>query len=81
MVLAYGTQKNNFSHPQLLTISRFPFEKVTTNMDKYANTPGGTIPILLDEVNRAGKLKTGTIILFIAIGAGWTWGASIIKWV
>lgn len=59
----------------------FPLEKVTTNMDKYANTSGGTIPILLDEVNRAGKLKTGTIILFVAIGAGWTWGASIIKWV
>jgi len=57
-----------------------PFEKVMTNMDKYANTSGGTIPILLDEVNRAGKLKNGNIILFVAIGAGWTWGASIIKW-
>lgn len=58
----------------------FPFEKVKTNMCKYANTSGGTIPILLDELNRAGKLKTGTIILFVAIGSGWTWGASIIKW-
>jgi 3-oxoacyl-[acyl-carrier-protein] synthase-3 len=51
-----------------------------TNMDKYANTSAGTIPILLDEANRAGKLKKGNIILFAAIGAGWTWGASIIKW-
>jgi 3-oxoacyl-[acyl-carrier-protein] synthase-3 len=58
----------------------FPFERVMTNMDKYANTSGGTIPILLDEVNRAGKLKKGNNILFVAIGAGWTWGASIIKW-
>jgi 3-oxoacyl-[acyl-carrier-protein] synthase III len=57
-----------------------PFEKVMTNMDKYANTSGGTIPILLDEVNKANILKPGNIILFVAIGAGWTWGASIIKW-
>jgi len=56
------------------------FEKVMTNMDRYANTSAGTIPILLDEANRAGKLKKGNIILFAAIGAGWTWGASIIKW-
>jgi 3-oxoacyl-[acyl-carrier-protein] synthase III len=57
-----------------------PFEKVMTNMDRYANTSGGTIPILLDEVNRSGKLTKGKIILFAAVGSGWTWGASIIKW-
>jgi len=57
-----------------------PFEKVMTNMDRYANTSGGTIPILLDEVNRAGKLKSGTIVLFAAVGSGWTYGASIMKW-
>jgi len=57
-----------------------PWEKVMTNMDKYANTSGGTIPILLDEVNRAGKIKNGAYILFAAVGSGWTYGASIIKW-
>jgi 3-oxoacyl-[acyl-carrier-protein] synthase III len=57
-----------------------PFEKVLTNMDKYANTSGGTIPILLDEVNKSGKLKKGTIVLFAAVGSGWTYGASILKW-
>lgn len=57
-----------------------PFEKVMTNMKNYANTSGGTIPILLDEVNRAGKLKKGTTILFAAVGSGWTYGASIVKW-
>ena len=57
-----------------------PFEKVMINMDKYANTSGGTIPILLDEVNRAGKLIPGTIVLFAAVGSGWTYGASIIRW-
>lgn len=57
-----------------------PWEKVMTNMDRYANTSGGTIPILLDEVNRAGKLKKGDTILFAAVGSGWTYGASILKW-
>lgn len=56
-----------------------PFEKVKTNMDKYANTSGGTIPILLDEVNKAGLLTPGKLILFAAVGSGWTWGASLYK--
>lgn len=57
-----------------------PWEKVMTNMDRYANTSGGTIPILLDEVNRAGRIKKGDHILFAAVGSGWTYGAAIIKW-
>lgn len=57
-----------------------PFEKVMTNMDKYANTTGGTIPILLDETRRTGKLKKGDIVLFAAVGSGWTYGAALIKW-
>jgi 3-oxoacyl-[acyl-carrier-protein] synthase-3 len=57
-----------------------PFEKVMTNMDKYANTSGGTIPILLDEVNKKGLIKKDDIILFAAVGSGWTYGASILKW-
>jgi 3-oxoacyl-[acyl-carrier-protein] synthase-3 len=57
-----------------------PFEKVMTNMDKYANTSGATIPILLDELKRSGKIKKNDIILFAAIGSGWTYSAAIIKW-
>lgn len=61
-------------------IIKLPFEKVMQNMSNYANTSGGTIPILLDECNRKGFLKKGNIILFAAVGSGWTYGASIIKW-
>ncbi len=49
-------------------------------MEKYANTSGATIPILLDEVRRSGRIKHGDIVLFAAVGSGWTYGASIIKW-
>ena len=57
-----------------------PFEKVRTNMDRYANTSGGTIPILLDEVCRANLINSGDILLFAAVGSGWTYGSAIIKW-
>jgi 3-oxoacyl-[acyl-carrier-protein] synthase III len=61
-------------------IVKLPFEKVMTNMDRYANTSGGTIPIMLDEAKQAGKLHSGSTILFAAVGAGWTWGAALAKW-
>ena len=61
-------------------ILKLPFEKVMINMDKYANTSGGTIPILLDELKKSKTLKKDDIILFAAVGSGWTYGASIIKW-
>lgn len=57
-----------------------PFEKVMHNMEHYANTSGATIPILLDECNRAGKINKGDTVLFAAVGSGWTYGAAIIKW-
>ncbi len=52
-----------------------PEEKVMMNMDKYANTVSGTIPILLHET--WSKLKPGDKILFAAIGSGWTYGAAL----
>ena len=52
-----------------------PIEKVMMNMDKYANTVAGTIPILLHET--WNNYKKGDILLFAAIGSGWTFGASI----
>lgn len=57
-----------------------PFEKVKTNMDRYANTSGGTIPIILDETLKENTFKTGDLLLFAAVGAGWTWGTALYKW-
>lgn len=57
-----------------------PWDKVHTNMDRYANTSGGTIPIMLDETHRNGLLHKGEQILFAAVGAGWTWGTALYKW-
>ena len=57
-----------------------PFERVTINMDRYANTSGATIPLVLDETHKAGKIKDGDYLLFAAVGAGWTWGTALYKW-
>lgn len=57
-----------------------PFEKVMTNMDRYANTSGATIPLVLDEVHKANKFKKDDLLLFAAVGAGWTWGTALYKW-
>ena len=46
------------------------YNKIKVNMNKYANTSAGTIPILLDEVNRRGEIHEGDNILFAAIGSG-----------
>ncbi len=55
--------------------SKFPI-----NVDRYGNTSSATIPILLDELNRSGKLKTGDMLLMSAFGAGFTTGACILRW-
>jgi 3-oxoacyl-[acyl-carrier-protein] synthase-3 len=61
-------------------VAGIPFEKVMTSMDKYANTAAGSVPIMLDNTNKLGLLKSGDIVVLTAVGAGWTWGASVLRW-
>lgn len=61
-------------------VAGIPFEKVMTSMDRYGNTAAGSVPIMLDETNKLGLLKSGDIVVLTAVGAGWTWGASVLKW-
>ncbi len=55
-------------------------EKFPANMEFYGNTSGASIPILLDEMNRGGKLSPGDKIMLSGFGGGLTWGASLIQW-
>jgi len=57
-----------------------PVEKVAMNMDRFANTAGATVPLLLDETVRAGRIADGDLVAFAAVGSGWTWGAALYKW-
>ncbi len=59
---------------------KLPEEKVFSNLDKYGNTSSASVPIALDEVVKSGRLKRGDIVVFSAFGAGFTWGASVVRW-
>lgn len=60
-----------------LTISP---EKYCYNIDRYGNTSSASIPLVLDEINREGKIKDGDYIVFSAFGGGLTTAACVIKW-
>ncbi len=55
-------------------------EKFPHNIEKYGNTSSATIPVLLDEVNRAGGLKRGDKLILCAFGAGLASVACLIEW-
>jgi 3-oxoacyl-[acyl-carrier-protein] synthase-3 len=59
---------------------QIPMERVYVNIDRYGNTSAASIPVALDEVNRSGRLKGGDVVLLDAFGAGFTWGAVIMRW-
>ena len=59
---------------------KLPIERFPMDIDRYGNTSGATIPILLDELNRDGKLVRGDKIVLAGFGAGLTWGASLLEW-
>lgn len=56
-----------------------PSEKVIVTVDKHANTSAASIPLALDVSVKAGTIKDNSIILMVGMGAGITWGASLLK--
>lgn len=59
---------------------KLPEDKVYINVDRYGNTSAATIPVALDEANRAGKLKENDIIVLNAFGGGFTWASACLRW-
>lgn len=57
-----------------------PIEKFPINLNEYGNTSAASIPILLDEMNREGRLEQGDKIVLAGFGAGLTWGATLLTW-
>jgi len=54
--------------------------QVYINVDRFGNTSAATIPLALDEANRAGRLKENDLILLDAFGGGFTWAAAMMRW-
>lgn len=57
-----------------------PLEKVMVNVDRYGNTSAGSIPLALVEAEQRGRLKPGMVVLLVSFGAGFTWGAVVVRW-
>jgi 3-oxoacyl-[acyl-carrier-protein] synthase-3 len=57
-----------------------PFERIIVNIDKYGNTTAGTIPLATRDALCGGRLKKGDLVLFAAVGAGYTVGAALWRW-
>lgn len=58
-----------------MDLSKFPM-----NLNEYGNTSAGSIPLVLDEMNRNGKLKKGMKLIVVAFGGGLSYGVSLIEW-
>ena len=59
---------------------KVPMAKFPTNLQECGNISAGSVPILLDYVNRRGMLQRGNHIVLAGFGAGRTWGASVLSW-
>ena len=59
---------------------KLPLAKFYLNIHKYGNTSSASVPIALDEAVREGKIKEGQLLLFSALGAGFSWGSALVRW-
>jgi len=57
-----------------------PEEKFFSNIQRYGNTTAASLPIALSEALEQGLVREGSLVMFVAFGAGFTWGASVMRW-
>jgi 3-oxoacyl-[acyl-carrier-protein] synthase-3 len=55
-------------------------ERVASVLARYGNTTGATLPLALDAALAEGKIKRGDRVVFAAVGAGFTAGATLVRW-
>ena len=55
-------------------------EQVFSNIHKYGNTTAASIPIAMSEAVKEGRLERGDLLVTVAFGSGFTWGANLIRW-
>jgi 3-oxoacyl-[acyl-carrier-protein] synthase-3 len=57
-----------------------PPERMASNIGEFANTTSATLPTALHQSLAAGKIRKGDLLVFAAFGAGFTWGATLMRW-
>jgi 3-oxoacyl-[acyl-carrier-protein] synthase-3 len=55
-------------------------ESVIINIERFGNTTAGTIPLAMETARQQGKLKKGSLVLLASVGAGFTVGATLLRW-
>ncbi|MGB7404538.1 MAG: beta-ketoacyl-ACP synthase III [Pacificimonas sp.] len=55
-------------------------DQVVVTVDQHANTSAASVPLALDTAVRDGRIKTGDLLVLEAMGGGFTWGASAVRW-
>jgi 3-oxoacyl-[acyl-carrier-protein] synthase-3 len=55
-------------------------EKVVLTVDIHGNTSAASIPLALSTAVADGRIKRGDLVLFEAMGGGFTWGAALVRW-
>jgi len=59
---------------------KLPAERVMVTIHKYGNTTAATIPLAMQTAREEGKLKKGSLVLMASVGAGFTVGATLLRW-
>jgi len=57
-----------------------PMSKVMVNVERFGNTSSASIPLALDQAVAEGRVGSGSVVLLVAFGAGFTWGSAVIRW-
>jgi 3-oxoacyl-[acyl-carrier-protein] synthase III len=57
-----------------------PQERVASVLERYGNTTAATLPLALDAMLAQGRIKRGDLVVFTAVGAGFTVGATLVRW-
>jgi 3-oxoacyl-[acyl-carrier-protein] synthase-3 len=60
--------------------AKIPAHKLFNNVHRYGNTSAASVPICMHEALAEGRIKEGDLILTAAFGAGFAWGASLLRW-
>lgn len=57
-----------------------PEEKVVITVQDHANTSSASVPLAIDVAVRDGRIKKGDLLLLLSLGAGFNWGAALVRW-
>ena len=74
-------QANTYMLEHLREKLRLPREKFFVGMEEFGNTVSASIPIALRQAEVTGRLRPGALVALVGFGVGYSWGATLVRWV